>query len=69
MTDAPHTFVLRTTDDRRLAAALVADESVVGVELGNGQLTVRTSQLGAFARAAPVIARNVRLDPRAQADG
>ena len=33
MTDAPHTFVLRTSDDRRLAAALVADESVVGVEL------------------------------------
>jgi ABC-2 type transport system ATP-binding protein len=58
MTDAPHTFVLRTSDDRRLAAALVADASVVGVELGNGQLTVRTSQLGAFARAAPVIARD-----------
>lgn len=58
MTDAPHTFVLRTSDDRRLAAALVADVSVVGVELGNGQLTVRTSQLGAFARAAPVIARD-----------
>lgn len=58
MTDAPHTFVLRTSDDRRLAAALLADQSVVGIELGNGQLTVRASQLGAFARAAPVIARD-----------
>ena len=64
MTDAPHTFVLRTSDDRRLAAALVADESVVGVELGNGLLTVRTSQLGAFARAAPVIAREASVSIR-----
>ena len=34
MTDAPHTFVLRTSDNRRLAAALVGHESVVGVDLG-----------------------------------
>ena len=58
MTDRPHTFTLRTSDDRRLAAALVAHESVVGVELGDGRLTVRTSQLGAFARAIPTIARS-----------
>ena len=49
MTDRPHTFTLRTSDDRRLAAALVAHESVVGVELGADRLTVRTTQLGAFA--------------------
>ena len=36
MTDRPHTFTLRTSDDRRLAAALVAHESVLGVELGDG---------------------------------
>ena len=59
MTDAPHTFVLRTSDNRRLAAALVGHDSVVGVDLGSEQLTVRTSQLGAFARAAPVVARDV----------
>jgi ABC-2 type transport system ATP-binding protein len=64
MTDAPHTFVLRTSDDRRLAAALLADASVVGVELGDGQLTVRASQLGAFARAAPVIARDSAVSIR-----
>ena len=57
MTDRPHTFTLRTSDDRRLAAALVAHESVLGVELGDGRLTVRTSQLGAFALAIPAIAR------------
>jgi ABC-2 type transport system ATP-binding protein len=57
MTDRPHTFRLRTSDDRRLAAALVAHESVLGVELDNERLTVRTSQLGAFARAVPALAR------------
>ena len=56
MTDRPHTFTLRTSDDRRLASSLVAHESILGVELGNGRLTVRTSQLGAFARAVPVVA-------------
>ena len=64
MTDAPHTFVLRTSDNRRLAAALVGHESVVGVELGREQLTVRTSQLGAFARAAPVVARDAAVSIR-----
>ena len=60
MTDRPHTFTLRTSDDRRLAAALVAHASVLGVELGDGRLTVRTSQLGAFALAIPTIARDLR---------
>jgi len=64
MTDAPHTFVLRTSDNRRLAAALVGHDSVVGVDLGAEQLTVRTSQLGAFARAAPVVARDADVSIR-----
>ena len=58
MTDAPHTFVLRTSDNRRLAAALVSHDSVVGVDFGSEQLTVRTSQLGVRPRAAPVVARD-----------
>jgi ABC-2 type transport system ATP-binding protein len=58
MTDRPHTFKLRTSADRRLAGALVAHQSVLGVELGDGRLTVRTSELGAFARALPVVARD-----------
>jgi ABC-2 type transport system ATP-binding protein len=58
MTDRPHTFTLRSSDDRVLAAALVAHESVVGVELGESRLTVRTAQLGAFALAVPLIARD-----------
>jgi ABC-2 type transport system ATP-binding protein len=31
---------------------------VLGVELSDGRLTVRTSELGAFARALPVVARD-----------
>ena len=34
MTDRPHTFTIRSSDDRRLAAALMADPSVFGAELG-----------------------------------
>jgi ABC-2 type transport system ATP-binding protein len=58
MTDRPHTFTLRTSDDRALASALVAHESVVGVELSDSRLTVRTSHLRDFALAVPVIARD-----------
>ncbi len=57
MTDRPHTFTVRSSDDRRLAVALVADESVFGVELGGEHLTVRTSQFADCTRAAPRIAQ------------
>ena len=58
MTDRPHTFRLRTSDDRRLASALVAHESVVSVDLAEDRFVVRTSQLGAFALAIPALARS-----------
>jgi ABC-2 type transport system ATP-binding protein len=64
MTDRPHTFTLRSSDNRALASALVGDESVSGVELGDDSvLTVRTKALSAFAVAAPRIAkdRGIRL--------
>lgn len=57
MTDRPHTFTVHSSDNRRLAVALVADESVFGVELDDEQLTVRTSQFADFTRAAPRIAK------------
>ncbi len=63
MTDRPHTFTIRSSDDRRLAAALVADASVFGVELVDGTLTVRSSEFAAFTRQVAGIARasGVRL--------
>jgi ABC-2 type transport system ATP-binding protein len=57
MTDRPHTFTLHSSDDRRLAAALVGHPSVFGVQLDGGRLAVRTSDYAGFARALPALAR------------
>ena len=58
MTDRPHTFVIRSSDNRRLAAALIGVQSVKGVELIDGGLSVRASDFGAFALAVPPVARD-----------
>jgi len=57
MTDRPHTFRLRTSDDRKFAGALLADESVTGLELGDEGLTVRTGAFSTFITVAPRIAK------------
>jgi len=57
MTDRPHTFELRTSDNRALAAALVGLPHVSAVELTDGRLDVRTTDFGAFTAA---VARAVR---------
>ena len=57
MTDRPHTFTVRSSDDRQLAAALIADASVFGVELADGRVAVRTADYEAFTRALPRVAR------------
>ncbi len=57
MTDRPHTFTMRSSDDRRLAAALVGHPSVFGVQLDTGRLSVRTSDYVGLARALPALAR------------
>ena len=56
MTDRPHTFRVRSTDDRRLAAALIADPAVFGAELLDGRLAVSTSDYAAFTHALPRLA-------------
>ena len=61
MTDRPHTFTIRSSDDRRLAAGLVGHPAVYGVELTDGHLAVRTSDFGVFTRALAGIARHARL--------
>ena len=45
-------------DDRSEAMPPGWEGATEHVDLGGEQLTVRTSQLGAFARAAPVVARD-----------
>jgi ABC-2 type transport system ATP-binding protein len=56
MTDRPHAFTIRSSDDRRLAAALLSDATVFGAELLDGRLTVRSSEYAAFTRALPRVA-------------
>jgi len=58
MTDRPHTFTVRSSDDRRLAAALMLEPAVFGAELVDGRVSVRTADFGAFTRALPRIARD-----------
>ncbi len=57
MTDRPRTIEIRSGDDRRLATALLPDESVAGVELHPGGLLVRTGDGDRFARLLPRAAR------------
>ena len=69
MTTRPHVFAVRSTDDRRLAVALMGLGSVAGVELERaGGLTVRAGDYGTFTRALPKVAlregiRVQRLEP------
>jgi ABC-2 type transport system ATP-binding protein len=63
MTDRPHRFTIRSSDDRVLGAALLADPAVFGFELLDGRLAVEAADLGAFARIVAPVARaaGVRL--------
>jgi ABC-2 type transport system ATP-binding protein len=57
MTHRPHVFTIRSSDDRKLAVALMEQESVAGVELDDKLgLTVRAGDYGTFTRALPKIA-------------
>ena len=53
MTDRPHRYTIRSSDNRELAKTLMGEESVFGIELSDGNLVVRTNELGAFIEAAP----------------
>jgi len=56
MTNRPHVFAVQSSDDRRLAVALIGQKSVSGVEIDAAGLTVRASDYGSFTRALPRIA-------------
>jgi len=57
MTDRPHAFRLRTSDDRALAAAIMARPTVAGVALEDGHLVVRAADYAAFTGELAGIAR------------
>ncbi|GAB2599213.1 ABC transporter ATP-binding protein [Paractinoplanes abujensis] len=56
MTNRPHVFAVQSSDDRRLAVALIGEKSVSGIEVEANGLTVRASDYGSFTRALPRIA-------------
>ncbi|HEY4321423.1 MAG TPA: ABC transporter ATP-binding protein [Gemmatimonadales bacterium] len=58
MTDRPHTFTVRSNNDRVLAAAIVAQATTSSVEFVPGGMTIRTADLGVFTRSLPVLARD-----------
>jgi ABC-2 type transport system ATP-binding protein len=62
MTDRPNRFVLRTSDDRALAAVLLADPSVRGIRLrSEGGIEVEASDFGRFSEVLPRTARDHRV--------
>ncbi|MDP9219708.1 MAG: ABC transporter ATP-binding protein [Actinomycetota bacterium] len=70
MTERPHQYTIRSSDDRVLAAALIADGSTSSVELRSGALHVQATDYARFARQLPVFAQThgVRLFEVSPAD-
>ncbi len=64
MTSRPHMFLVRTSDDRRLGAALIGRPSVTGVEMGGGGLQVKASDYGAFSREIAGLTREQGIQLR-----
>ena len=58
MTDRPHSFTLRTSDDRALAVRLTGRPMVSGLALEDGRLDVRTADYAAFTRELPGLAHD-----------
>jgi ABC-2 type transport system ATP-binding protein len=58
MTDRPHTFVVRSSDNRRLASAFLEEPAVFGATLEDGRLTVRVGEFSGFTRNVARVARD-----------
>lgn len=68
MTDRPTHYTVRSSDDRRLAAALMGQRSVRSVALaasaGTEEVHVEVTDMGDFARALPALARDAGITVR-----
>lgn len=60
MTDRPHRYLVRSDNDRALAAALIADPSTAGIEvdLHEGALRVQAVDFPRFTELLPRVARD-----------
>ena len=61
MTDRPHTFTVRTSDDRLIASSLIKQLVTASVEVTPDGLSIRTTDLGSFTRVLPVLAREAQV--------
>jgi ABC-2 type transport system ATP-binding protein len=70
MTSRPHVFLVRTSDDRELGAALIGLPAVTGVEVTGRGLQVRVRDFGTFTRTLPGLSasRGIRLRELLPAD-
>ena len=70
MTNRPHVFVVRSSDDRSLGAALIGRQAVQAVELTQKGLQVLASDYGTFTRELAGLSRDhgIRLTEVLPAD-
>ena len=61
MTDRPHTFTIRTSDDRLIASSLIKQLVTASVEVTPAGLSIRTTDLGTFTRLLPALAREAQV--------
>ncbi|MFD8599033.1 ABC transporter ATP-binding protein [Kitasatospora sp. NPDC059646] len=63
MTDRPHRYLVRSSDDRRLAAALIADGSTAGIELDAAEKALRIQAINfqGFTTLLPKVAREAGI--------
>jgi ABC-2 type transport system ATP-binding protein len=57
MTNRPHVFTIRSSDDRRLAAVLIADGCTTSIEVGEDGMRARTLDFARFTWLVPQVAR------------
>jgi len=61
MTDRPHRFTIRSTDDRALARELLATATVEGIDLRDGLLSVNVGDYGELTRAVAAAAQRASV--------
>ncbi|KJS58539.1 ABC transporter ATP-binding protein [Streptomyces rubellomurinus] len=63
MTDRPHRYLVRSSDDRRLAAALIADGSTAGIEVDGRERALRVQAVNfqGFTTLLPRVAREAGI--------
>jgi ABC-2 type transport system ATP-binding protein len=64
MTDRPHVFIVRTTDDRTLARTLIGSPAVQGVTLTPDGLEVHAGDHGSFTRQLAGLSRDAGVGLR-----